>query len=109
MTGNRRRNPALKTGSLKPLAAGKGFIAYGRFNEKNRLAVVLNVAEEELHLEIPVWEIGVSPDGVMERLMLTADDTYNSGRLSFPVKDGILTVDMPPESSMLFVEIKEEE
>ena len=45
----------------------------------------------------------------MRRLMLTADDTYNSGQLDFPVKDGILSVEMPPESSMVFAEVTEEE
>ncbi len=106
--GIHNRNQALKTGSVKPLLAGRHLIAYGRFAGDNKLAVVVNSGSEPRKLSIPVWELGTALEGTMIRLMLTADDTYNSGRLAFPVKDGHLEVDMPPESSAIFVEQREE-
>ena len=104
MIGIHKRNQALKTGSVKPLASGYGLIAYGRFAGENRLAVVVNNSRETKTVRLPVWELGTDPEGVMVRLMLTADDTYNSGRLAFPVKEGILEVELPPESSAIFAE-----
>ena len=104
MIGIHKRNQALKTGSVKPLASGYGLIAYGRFAGENRLAVVVNNSRETKTVRLPVWEMGTDPEGVMVRLMLTADDTYNSGRLAFPVKEGILEVELPPESSAIFAE-----
>ena len=73
------------------------------------MVTILNSGSEALRADIPVWEIEVKENGTMRRLMLTADDTYNSGQLDFPVKDGILSVEMPPESSMVFAEVTEEE
>ncbi|MCI8505321.1 MAG: glycoside hydrolase family 13 protein [Lachnospiraceae bacterium] len=98
----------LKTGSLKPLAAGRHLIAYGRFNEKCRLAVILNTSESPMWVEIPVWEIGVRPDGTMKRLMLTSGDSYSEREVQASIRDGILAMELPPESSVIFVENKEE-
>lgn len=109
MTGIHRRNPVVRKGSLKPLLAGRNLICYGRFQKEDRLVVAVNSGLEAMEIQIPVWEIGVGMESAMTRLMLTFDDSYNSGRVVFPVKDGILTVEMPPESSMIFVEVKEEE
>ncbi len=106
LTRIRKSNPALKTGSIKPLLAGRDLICYGRFKGDNRLVVVLNNSEKEQQVQIPVWEIGVAPETFMVRIMQTAYNNYNSGRLAIPVKDGMLSVDMPPESSMIFREME---
>ncbi len=107
MTRIHKKNQALRTGSLKPLLAGHGLIAYGRFQGENRLAIAVNSSSETRQVELPVWEIGVASDGTMTRLMMTANDSYNSGRLVYPVKDGILAIEMPPESSVIFVETEQ--
>ena len=43
-------------------------------------------------------------NGTMRRIMQTADDSYNSGQLPVSVKEGLLHIVLPPESSVLFVE-----
>lgn len=109
MTRIRQRSQVLKTGAFKPLLWGRNLICYGRFGKGGRVVTILNSGSGALRADIPVWEIEVKENGTMRRLMLTADDTYNSGQLDFPVKDGILSVEMPPESSMVFAEVTEEE
>ncbi len=106
MTRIHRENPALKTGSLKALAEGQNLIAYGRFKKENRLAVVLNTSEAPMWVEIPVWEMGVGLEGKMNRLMLTEGDSYDSSRQAFSVRNGVLGLELPPESSMVFIEEK---
>ncbi len=109
MIGIHKAYSALKTGSLKPLAAGRHLIAYGRFNRENRLAVILNNSESPMWVEIPVWEIGVRPDGMMKRLLMTSGDSYDSREVDAPIKDGVLAMELPPESSVIFVESIEED
>lgn len=104
MTRIHKRNQALRTGSLKPLLADDGIIAYGRFQGDNRLVTAVNISEEEREADLPVWEIGVSMNGTMRRIMQTADDSYNSGQLPVSVEEGLLHIVLPPESSVLFVE-----
>ena len=91
---------------LKSLAEGRNLIAYGRFKKENRLVVVLNTSEAPMWVELPVWEIGVGPEGEMKRLMLTKGDSYDSSWQVFSVKNGILALELPPESSIIFIEEK---
>ena len=100
---------ALKTGSLKPLAEGRHLIAYGRFDRESRLVVALNTGESPMWVEIPVWEIGVRPDGTMRRLMLTAGDSYDEREVIASIQDGLLAMELPPESSVIFVECEKED
>ena len=104
MTRIHKRNQALRTGSMKPLLADDGIIAYGRFQGDNRLVTAVNISEEEREADLPVWEIGVSMNGTMRRIMQTAGDSYNSGQLPVSVEEGLLHIVLPPESSVLFVE-----
>ena len=109
MTRIHKAYSALKTGSLKPLAEGRHLIAYGRFDKKDRLAVALNSSESPMWVEIPVWEIGVRPDGLMRRLMLTAGDSYEEREVLATIQDGILAMELPPESSVIFIECEKED
>ncbi len=59
-----KRCPAFRNGSLKALAAGDGYIAYGRFQSAQRAGgaccgvTAVNTGDEWLTLKIPVWQIG---------------------------------------------------
>lgn len=102
MTGIRGRNRALRDGSLKQLLAEQGLIAYGRFCKESKCVVAVNTDLSERTVEIPVWQIGVTDAEVMNRCMLTFEEGYNAGYTRYPVKDGILCVEMPPRSSIVF-------
>lgn len=101
MTGIRKRNQALRNGSLKPLLADQGLIAYGRFTKDNKCAVVVNTLEESRWVRVPVWQIGVTDSEVMSRRMMTYEEGYNAGFLHYPVKDGILEVEIPARGSVV--------
>ena len=64
MSGIRKRCPAFRNGSLKALAAGDGYIAYGRFQSAQRAGgaccgvTAVNTGDDWLTLKIPVWQIG---------------------------------------------------
>ena len=74
-----------------------------RFDERARGVVVVNSESYSQKLRIPVWEVEVTGDA-MERVMETNEERYNAGMLSYPVYDGMLEVEIGPNSSMIFEE-----
>lgn len=80
-------------------------IAYGRFckeeGDNNRMAVVINNTFEDRRISIPVWEIGVTDEEIMERIIYTNERGYNMGKIDLFVCDGKLTLDMEKTSGMV--------
>ena len=54
--------PVLREGSVKPLCAGYGYIAYTRFDGHAAVAVACNNTERPMQLDLPLRDIGI-PDG----------------------------------------------
>lgn len=103
MTGIHNRIPALKWGALKPLVADYQVIAYGRIDGEYKCVTVLNNDQTERHIEVPVWELGINDDTRLSRIMMSTEQGYNAGVLPASVRDGKLTLLMPPVSSALFI------
>ena len=103
LAGIRNQNRAFRTGAFKWLMAENGVIAYGRFNETQRGVVVVNSESYAQKIRVPVWEAEVAGDMVV-RVMETERDRYNAGTLPYPVKDGMLEIEIGPDSSMIFEE-----
>lgn len=107
MSGIRKRCPAFRNGSLKALAAGDGYIAYGRFQSAQRAGgaccgvTVVNTGDDWLTLKIPVWQIGARDGAVLRREMMTYEDGYNAGQVEHEVKDGYIEVKIPPVGSIV--------
>ncbi len=99
----RKRNSAFRNGSLKPLVAENGVIAYGRFDVENRGVVVVNSTNLTKRVRIPVWEAEVAGDR-MWRIMKSNEIRYNVGRVEVPVVDGVMTLEIAPYCSMIFEE-----
>ncbi|MEG2870532.1 MAG: glycoside hydrolase family 13 protein [Clostridium sp.] len=108
MTGIRNRNQALRRGSLKQLLAEQGLISYGRFYKDNKCVIAVNTDEEKRTTWIPVWRIGVTDAEELSRCMLTYEDGYNAGCVNYPVKDGVLEVELPARGAILLVAVKKE-
>lgn len=107
MSGIRKRCPAFRNGSLKALAAGDGYIAYGRFQSAQRAGgaccgvTAVNTGDDWLTLKIPVWQIGARDGAVLRREMMTYEDGYNAGQVEHEVKDGYIEVKIPPAGSIV--------
>lgn len=107
MIAIRKQFPALRRGSVKQLIADRQLIAYGRMKDDNKCVVVVNNRASERMVEVPVWELGIGDDEELIRVMLTTAGGYNVGALKYQVKDGGLTLDMPPNSSILLISCTE--
>ena len=93
--------PVLTFGSLKFLHNEKNVLSYGRFDAEEKMAIVVNNGEAR-YITIPVWEIGVENDQVMERLMMSCEEGYDMAAVRCKVKDGNIRVYLPEQSAAVF-------
>lgn len=98
-----KNSEALRKGSLKQLLADRQLIAYGRFLKDEKCVVVINNSASDRSISIPVWEIGISDDDTLNRVMMTTASGYNVGVISYPVKDGMVNLELSGNSGMLFI------
>lgn len=100
--------PVLRRGAVKELLAGRNVIAYGRMLGKYQAVVAVNNNAQERELELPVWQLGITGEVPLARLMLSTEEGYNVGALRYPVRDGMLKLKMPPYSAALFATYADE-
>ena len=100
LTALRRRLPTLREGSVKPLCADTGTIAYARFDRASTVVVACNNLDEARELTIPVGDVGVA-DGQSLRCVFTSDHSgFRAEETAAPaVKDGLLTLRAPARSA----------
>ena len=98
----RKKIHCIKTGSIKRLDCGKGYIAYGRFDREDCAAVLVNCSDEALELSVPVWEIGVRTGDVMTCKFRFEDGGFSAEECKSTVKYGRLFVTMPPKSAKVY-------
>ncbi len=96
--------PALRCGSIKPLAFGDQVIAYGRMHGENRCIIVINNDEEARDVSLPVWELGIQDSDEIRQLILTYRDGYHRDCLIYRAENGMLSLHMMPVSGILFCE-----
>lgn len=104
LTKLREELPVLKKGSVKPLCAGWGYIAYARFDEKDCVAVACNNTESNMMMDLPLRDIGV-PEGapVRTRFISTDKDFSTPSGYAGAVENGVLRLYAPPHSAVVLV------
>ncbi len=98
-----KSHEALMHGSLKMIRGGIHTIAYGRFTDDERIVALINIGLEEEDLHIPVWEIGVTDDQVMNTLVFNREYEYSLTPQTYPVENGIMYLHMPILSAILLI------
>lgn len=98
----RGKLPVLKEGSLKPLLADYGRIAYGRFDETQRVITALNNTEGAAHFRLNVRDIG-SPDNEAWSCLIRTDTQGHTtcNDVIGKVEKGHLSFELPPFSSVV--------
>ena len=98
----RKNVRCLKMGSLKPLDAGNGYIAYGRFNGEDCAAVIINCSDNQISLSVPVWELGVRTGNTMHRAFFCGDGNFNTDAEEAQIKHGRLFITLPPKAGCVY-------
>ena len=98
-------------GSLKSLDAGNGYIAYGRFDENECCAVVINCTDGEISLTVPVWELGVPHDKARMSLKFACGGWgFTEDSEEIEVKHGRIFLTLPEKTgAVLYYSFKEEQ
>ncbi|MBQ8109906.1 MAG: glycoside hydrolase family 13 protein [Clostridia bacterium] len=96
--------PALKTGSVKPLCAGYGYIAYGRFDADEAVAVVCNNTERPMELDLPLRDIGYGEGTRVYTCFITTQQGYDAQKsVTGLVTEGVLRYTAPAFSAAVLV------
>ena len=94
----------LKDGSVVRLTDDRNMLCYGRFDGNSSAVVVLNNREEPMTVRIPVVYAGVPDDAHMKLRFLTGQNGFLAyPRTVYKAVDGILTIEMGPESAAVLV------
>ncbi|MDE7265754.1 MAG: alpha-glycosidase, partial [Clostridia bacterium] len=95
----RKKVHCLKMGSVKKLDAGNGYISYGRFDNEDCAAVIINCTDEDLSLFVPVWEMGVKRGTEMA---CTFDTSLKNDGTKYEVRHGRIFVTVAAKSGCVF-------
>ncbi|MBQ8983236.1 MAG: glycoside hydrolase family 13 protein [Lachnospiraceae bacterium] len=96
-----KENPALMRGSYRFLLGEHKLVAYGRFDQNNKVVVILNNNYEDMELKFSVAEIGIPDRSVLTQLILSTEDGYLTDPMPYRVTNNRLYVRMPKISAMV--------
>ena len=96
---------AMKTGSLMRLNGEQGFVSYGRVYKKERFIVAINESKKEKEVTIPVWQLGITDDKTLVRLIETDEKGHNLGAVTYHAEDGMLSLSMKPVSAVIIKQL----
>ncbi len=97
----RKDNSVLKNGSIAFLFGSHKIISFGRFNKSEKMVVVVNNNYEDYKVKIPVWEMGITNEDKMERLIVTTQEGHSMDSEIYEVRDGKLEITMGQISSVV--------
>lgn len=92
---------ALKTGSIIFLTGAKQAISYGRFNSKDKFVIIVNSNSKEVEFEIPVWQVGITDEDRMLRIIQTTNDGYNLDSAIYQSQEGVLSITLESISAII--------
>lgn len=97
-----KQNQVLKTGSYMPLVWEKDLLCYGRFDEKDAVVTAINTSKEDKVINVPVWLLGQENKSIWERLIETAREMYNCGRIIVEQTDGDIIITVKADSAVIY-------
>ena len=76
-------------------------IAYGRFNRKDKMIVVMNNNYEEVNLSLDVDRLGMRNGDTLKQLILTTEENYILEPKTHRVENNQLFISMPKISAIV--------
>ena len=96
-----KENNELIYGSIKDVYSEENIIAYGRFTAEEQSVVIINNNETEQRAEIPVWQIQIPRESILEQLIITGKEGHSTQWRNHQVIEGTLSILMPPTSAII--------
>ncbi len=91
----------LKIGSFKFLTGDHGILVYGRFDKEDNFIIGLNNNDYEVNITVNAWEIGITGNKTLSRLLLTTRDGFYLDSHLYFTDNGVLKLTLPPVSSII--------
>ncbi|MBR6089579.1 MAG: glycoside hydrolase family 13 protein [Anaerolineaceae bacterium] len=96
--------PVLRTGSLKALDAGKGWIAYSRFNENDRVVTVCNNGNDTVLVRLYLRDAGAEENEEYLIAFRTDGNGWSDEKkYAGKVKDGYMQLLMEAHSAVILI------
>lgn len=96
-----KEHEALLTGSLKYLEGAYKVICYGRFTAHEKMVVLINGGFDEAKVRVPVWEIGVTEEEELQRIIMSREADFTMEPAVCPVQGGVLEITLPAITAIL--------
>lgn len=96
-----KKHPELKTGSILRLYSEWNILSYGRMQNGHALLTIINNNETIKTITFPVWELGILPNTELLSIITSSKKGFHTKRIKYPVKNGKLTITMPPQSAII--------
>ena len=94
----------MKKGSIKPLCAGYGHIAYVRFDETAAVLVACNNLNQAQTVSLPVRDAGVTDGTAIHRVFTTdAQGFKRTDELAGHAENGVFEIAMEAQSAAIFL------
>ena len=97
------KHEVFRRGSWKQLYAGRYLIAYGRMYGKYIAFTVVNAGDCTQEVDLPVWQLGITDDMTITRVVASNQDKYNVGYHHRGSKNGWLRCRMMPYSAKIYI------
>lgn len=96
-----KASSALRLGSLEFLHGEQEVVSYARFDDKEKMVVIVNSGKEKAEVKVPVWKAEVPMEAKLEQILYTHEAGYSSEKVSWKVKEGQLVLPMKENSAMI--------
>ncbi|MCM1497877.1 MAG: glycoside hydrolase family 13 protein [Clostridium sp.] len=96
-----KQNAVLKYGSVMFLHGAHKVVAYGRFDRKDKVIVILNNNYEEVELSLAVDRLGLLNGDSLRQLMLTTEESYIIEPRNYRVENNQLFINVPRIAAMI--------
>ena len=102
----RKNLNCMKKGSLEYLYLDYGILSYARWDENQKVVVVLNNNSVQKQITMSLWKVHVNPESVMVRLIESEQSGFNTHPEEYAVSGGKISITLKPYSSMVLKELK---
>ena len=97
----RKSYDSLRIGSLKILYGQQDVIAYGRFDQVDKILVAVNISECDKWIRVPVWQMGVLDEERMVQLMETSKEGYSRKIVFHEIAQGFVEFMIKPKATLI--------
>ena len=96
----RKAHPVTRHGSTEFLWNEYGILSFGRWDDKDKIAVIINNNPWPKEIRLPVWKIGLRK-GYMYCALATYDEKVHKNTGRYKVEAGVTNITVPEFSSMV--------